>query len=259
MLKNDTEHSKIEELLPAYALRALEPGEVEAVENHLIDCRACQQRLAGFERVTEALPLAVGLKSPPRELRERVLRMTRRERIATESRVGWWTSLFRPQAAMGAVLASVLLAIVAFGWALSVQGRLSQQELTAGQLAARVAEQDEVLGWLSSSEAVMKGLQGTEEAPRARGMFVGYPEGNSSLLVAYGLPPLPEGKTYQLWLIRDSKRTSGGTFAVDSNGNGLLLVKAPDKITSYQAVGITTEPLGGSPGPTGNRVMGGNL
>ncbi len=84
-------------------------------------------------------------------------------------------------------------------------------------------------------------------------------DGEHGSLVVDGLPLLDESQQYQLWLIRDGVRTSGGVFSVYDEGYGLLKIDAPDPLISYQAAGITIEPAGGSPGPTGERVLGGDL
>lgn len=70
---------------------------------------------------------------------------------------------------------------------------------------------------------------------------------------------LPADKVYQLWLIRDGQRTSGGTFTVDANGRGQVPIHPPLPIREYQSMGVTVEPTGGSPGPTGARVLRGSL
>jgi anti-sigma-K factor RskA len=105
----------------------------------------------------------------------------------------------------------------------------------------------------------MKRLVGAEATPDARGWIYVDPAADSALLVASRLPPLPPDRAYQLWLVRDGQRVSGGVFRVDPEGYGWLKVRAPQALASYTRVGITVEPLGGSPGPTGARVLGGDL
>jgi anti-sigma-K factor RskA len=78
------------------------------------------------------------------------------------------------------------------------------------------------------------------------------------LLVA-GMPQLPPGRVYQLWLVAKGQRQNGGTFTVDAAGSGLLLVRSALPLTAYDAAGVTVEPAGGSPGPTSPRVIGGPL
>ena len=63
-------------------------------------------------------------------------------------------------------------------------------------------------------------------------------------LVVEGLLPSSPGRQYQLWLIRDGARASGGAFSVSPRGYGTLEVSAPLPVGSYQAFGVTVEPQG---------------
>ncbi len=56
----------------AYALDALEPGEVAAFEEHLAGCAACRQEVAEFRLVAAELAGAESFAPPP-ELRDRIL------------------------------------------------------------------------------------------------------------------------------------------------------------------------------------------
>ena len=78
-------------------------------------------------------------------------------------------------------------------------------------------------------------------------------------LVVEHAPPLEPGKQYQLWLTKDGKRTDGGVFSVGKNGYGVLYVWAKEPLDSFSEFGVTIEPEGGSPGPTGEKVLGGDL
>jgi anti-sigma-K factor RskA len=55
--------------------------------------------------------------------------------------------------------------------------------------------------------------------------------------------------TYQLWLIDESGPVPAGTFVPDSDGTAAVLLEG--KAAPGQVVGITVEPSGGSPAPTG--------
>jgi anti-sigma-K factor RskA len=80
-----------------------------------------------------------------------------------------------------------------------------------------------------------------------------------AILVVNGLDVLPLDKQYQLWLAVGDRRDSGGVFSVSRSGYGALEISAPQPLREYARVGITIEPSGGSPGPTGDRVLGGDL
>jgi len=48
-------------------------------------------------------------------------------------------------------------------------------------------------------------------------------------------------------------------FSTDEKSYGGTRIRAPRSLLDYSAVGITIEPTGGSPQPTGNQVLGGPL
>ena len=93
----------------------------------------------------------------------------------------------------------------------------------------------------------------------ADGVVYVWPGSNVALLCVYAMPQLEQGKTYQAWLVQDGKRTSAGTFNVNRDGYGVLLINSGKPVSEYQQLGITVEPAGGSPAPTTPRVIGGNL
>ena len=102
-------------------------------------------------------------------------------------------------------------------------------------------------------------LQGTEAATSATGMLVISQDGEYGTLVVDGLPLLDESQQYQLWLIQDGQRTSGGVFSVSEEGYGTLMIASPEPLISYSQFGITIESSGGSLGPTGDKVLGGQF
>jgi anti-sigma-K factor RskA len=102
-------------------------------------------------------------------------------------------------------------------------------------------------------------LYGTDSAPNATGTLVISVDGEYGTLIVDRLPALDDAHAYQLWLIRDSRRTDGGVFTVSDEGYGGLQISSPEPLSSYQEFGITVEPAGGSPGPTGDKVLGGSL
>jgi anti-sigma-K factor RskA len=102
-------------------------------------------------------------------------------------------------------------------------------------------------------------LAGTEFAPDASGIIVISQDGEHGTLVVDDLPDLGPEQQYQLWLIQDGERTSGGVFSVKQGGYAAKVIYAPHPLVDYGSFGVTIEPTGGSPGPTGEKVLGGNL
>jgi anti-sigma-K factor RskA len=76
------------------------------------------------------------------------------------------------------------------------------------------------------------------------------PQSTTALLYSDTLPPLPADQTYQVWVIGDANPISVGTFAVDEQGVGVLVIQADAPMDEYGTVAISTEPAGGSEQPT---------
>jgi anti-sigma-K factor RskA len=75
---------------------------------------------------------------------------------------------------------------------------------------------------------------------------------------AWHLPAAPAGKTYQVWLI-DARgdRTSGGFLEPEADYPFVsAVIRSPAPLSGFTGFGVTTEPVGGSPAPTGSRVFG---
>src|SRR5262245_59098236 len=77
----------VDELLEAFALGALEPDEVSAVEAHLAGCARCRELAAAARGTAEALAYAAPLRDPPATLRARVL--ARVHQVAAEEGQLW--------------------------------------------------------------------------------------------------------------------------------------------------------------------------
>lgn len=230
------------DLLPAYALGSLDGEEVSQVAGHLADCSMCRAELAAFEAVTAQLALSAPDTEPPLQLKSQIL-----ERIPSQAgeplttpQPPWWqrlTALFH-QAAPAWGLAGLVLVILLVVSNLWWWQRMNREPLTVASGMQVVA------------------MAGTDAAPDAVGTLVISEDGEYGTLVVDGLPALAEAQQYQLWLIRDGQRTSGGVFSVNSEGYGALWIESPESLSSYPAFGITIEPAGGSSGPTGDRVLG---
>lgn len=101
-------------------------------------------------------------------------------------------------------------------------------------------------------------LTGSEVAPEATGIIYISADGQKGTLIVDRLPQLSPEQQYQLWLIQDGQRTSGGVFSVDVDGYRGMQIESPRPLQDFTAFGITIEPAEGSPGPTGERVLGSN-
>ncbi|MFN8526139.1 MAG: anti-sigma factor [Chloroflexota bacterium] len=219
----------------AYALGALDLQDRLDVENHSRDCTPCARAL-GASAATAALLLhAPDFVEPPPGLEARMLARVTAERgqIAParlpRRRAPWL---------LGAVAAAAVLALSVL-WAAP-----SLLRETPERVAARL---------LSSGQRV----ELTVDRGGGGGAAYLSPSSGEVLIVVSGITPAPDGQTFQLWIVAaDGVRQDGGTFNVNERGDGFIVARAAESPTTFRALGITTEPAGGSPGPTSPRVLG---
>jgi anti-sigma-K factor RskA len=80
------------------------------------------------------------------------------------------------------------------------------------------------------------------------------PSLGSAVFIADEVAGVPDGRTYQLWLIgADGSATSAGTFTPGSNGRAAVVLSG--SLADTAAVGVTVEPDGGSTQPTSEPVL----
>ncbi len=91
---------------------------------------------------------------------------------------------------------------------------------------------------------------GTWAAPGASGRYVWSKNSGVGVLVAEGLPPLPDTERYCLWLVYQDGWVLGGQFSVDEQGYGRLAVHDIDTSGAHGAFrwfAVTVEPAAGAP------------
>jgi anti-sigma-K factor RskA len=236
-----TQYDRFVELIPAYAMGATDPDETREVEAHLRVCTHCRSLADEFGQLGNDLLFAAPLAPAPVGLTEDLRKKLNGTPAAPAKRAGRLDWLRKPGLALG-VVAIALLVLTNLYWA----GRVGSLERRAEEFAA-----------LTQANGIT--LEVADGGVHADGVVYVQPGSNLALLCVYALPELEAGKTYQAWLIEDGRRTSAGTFDVNQDGYGALLIDAGRPVNEYQQLGITVEPAGGSPAPTSPRVMGGNL
>lgn len=234
------DHETIAELIPLYALGGVDIDEAARIRVHLSGCAICRRELAVYEAVADMLPLALPEVSPAATLKERLF--ARLEPLPVETAVplpavSWrqtiqmaFSRAFTRPVWKPLALSLIVLLLVLNAW------------------LWRQVEQGEAPGFLQHT------LSGTAAAPEARGLLIISHDGYGTLVVTK-LPDLAPGQEYQLWLIKNGERTSGGVFSVYADGYQSVKIDAPAPLDSYTAFQVTIEPGGGSSVPTGQRVL----
>jgi hypothetical protein len=132
------------------------------------------------------------------------------------------------------------------------------------QIAAEGARREELAARVGSFEAALSAqpaqahelaLSGEASFGEAKARVVMDAAGQQVLLLASRLPPLPPGRTYQLWVIVSGAPKSLGVFAPDRDGRVVYVESEPLVLEQGVQAAISVEPAGGVPQPTGPIVL----
>lgn len=117
------------------------------------------------------------------------------------------------------------------------------RERAARERAANILNAPDVAGTSLAGVAPATTARARVYVSASRGLF----------FAAENLPPLPTGRTYQLWTIVAGQPVSHGIFGPEASGRADLLAQAPPG--PVDAIAVTIEPAGGVPAPTGDKVL----
>ncbi len=236
-------HSTFQDNLAAYALGALDPDETGALEAHLTTCDACRAELSAYRGLSAGLLAAFPARAPRRDVRRNLEKLLARREGRARPRFSW---------SLGQVVFAGLLAAL-----------VGLNLLTVSQVYSLRKEQAELLDQRTSEQTAIAMLAYPSTQPVAfeqngvSGSLLIDKQRNLVAVFAWNLAQPPAGKTYQMWLI-DPKgdRTSGG-FLVPEAGYPFVMavVRSPQPLSGFTGFGITLEPSGGSPAPTGPKVL----
>ena len=228
----------------AYALDALEGGaEHDRFTRHMSRCQTCASEVRGFREVATALAFAATAETPS-ELRAQVLAAAARTRqlppeVRTHARPrrtrSWvpWLS--------GVVATASIVVAVLFGFAQSH----TQQELN------QIQAENKAISLLLSSPQVTLLSHSTTQGGVATVVLAA--ARHQLVVVTNGLPALPAGKVYQLWLIGKTKTVSAGLLPPATSGRTPAVLASG--VVKGDTLGLTVEPAPGSTQPTTTPIL----
>lgn len=235
----------VTDLIPAYAIGALEPDEVDTVERHLERCPACSAEARLAARIGDELLVAVPPRSAPPQVRERLLAQVRALQAAAAQ--SEQTATERPEPSTTPRIPRARNPVMR-----ALRAALGQPD---SDDEANRALRDLML----DPESVVYAVAGTADAPSASARLIGSPRRDIAVLLANGLSAPGAGNAYQVWLLRDGKPVPNTLFAVDRRGNGVSVVRVGGQLRAFDTVAVTPEPVSGSPSPTGPIMLAGAL
>ncbi len=218
-------------LAGAYALDALEPAERRAFEQHLSSCAGCQTEVAEFRetaaRLAEAEPV-----DPPAGLRARVLADTASNRQLPPEVAPVVEIATRRRPRILPAVAALLVAVAG----------------TVGVVLATSDDDDpvdEVVAAADATTADLDGEPGSVEVVWSQAQ-------NQAAVIADGVVDPAEGETYALWFVTADGVQPAGLFTSDDGRVATVIDLSEFDIGDGIGWGISIEPDGGSPQPTGD-------
>jgi Anti-sigma-K factor rskA len=234
----------------AYALDALDsPAERDRFARHLSRCPTCAGEVRGLREVATALAFAATVEAPA-ELRGRVLAAAARTRQLPPE-AGSHRADARPQRTRpwvpwvpwlsGAVAMASIAVAVFFGLAQSH----TQDELNQARA------QNQALSVVLSAPRVQVLSQVSTKGGTA--IVVLAAERHELAVVTTGLPALPSGQVYQLWLIGKTKVVPAGLLPPAKSGQTPAVLATG--VVKGDTLGLTVEPAPGSSQPTTKPIV----
>jgi anti-sigma-K factor RskA len=232
---NADEHARRLEEAAAFALGALDAAQVDDFEEHLEGCKRCQDELRWLAPAVLALPEAVEQRTPPPELKVRLMDEVRADAAAEakEARAAERRGRADSRGSFREWLAGVNLG--GLTWK-PLAGLAAVILIVAGGIGYAVGS-----GGGSNIHTWEKEQPGGIQASVVR-------EGDEGELRLAGLEQVPKGKTLEAWVQRgETYEPVKMLFKPDEAGNATTQI---ENLKGGEAVLVTEEPAGGSKQPT---------
>jgi anti-sigma-K factor RskA len=252
---NGMDQERFEDLKDAYVLGALPEEERLEFEQYLVAHPDLQVEIEELSTVAGLLAFSVREQELPPELRHKIMDTVEAEAVhpaevvhPRASRRSWLAGLWE---AVGprdlALAAAAMLVIGLFSWSMLLKGEV--RDLQGRVQSLQSQPQDPSQG----PQMIALGGAGTKQGVRAELVTL---EGDRAVLVAQNMPPAPEGKTYQIWVIKGDTPQPSGLFD-PQKGSIAAVVENP--VEGTDTVAVTVEPEGGSKKPTTDPMLVGEV
>jgi anti-sigma-K factor RskA len=251
-------------LAGAYALDALDATDEARFERHLNRCRQCAEEIRGLREATARLAAAAAADAPAGLIQRAIAAATQTRQLAPLTPRSRWAGRDRYAAAA-----------TSFGHAAGnaagarPRARTAKLALTIGAAAMALAAilalavrsaQDQLQQDQQHSQAIAVVLSARDAAIMRAHVSTG---GTATIVmsgrehalvfVAKGLRALPPTRCYELWLMGPGGDKPAGMLPSPRHGmTGPVLASG---LRTGDRLGLTIEPVGGSPHPTNSTIL----
>lgn len=254
---------EFEELCTAYVLRALTEAEERQFRGMLKNSNPDEKEFyREMLETSAALAGATREVSPDPAVKDRIMMDIKGESGSGNKAA---RNYFYYSAAAAVIFVFVSLGLLFYSQQLKDQvdqqdGLITQQQVRIEVLSSELQRREELLAILESREVDLVLMSGQEVNPQGYGKVVWDKEQGRALLQIANLPLISAQNDYQLWFIRDGQPVSAGVFGVrDTTGDNFFKIENLRESADQGAFAITLEPQGGSPQPTGDMYLLGEL
>ncbi len=243
---------RVQEIEQNYLSGELGVEDMRQIEQHLKSCRACAERLEGYQELLGRMFGSLEPVAPPAYLRQNLL--AELSTLQPAQTRPWWKrfSPVRLQTGFNLVAAIALVTLLAALWMLNGQiAETNRQQVEVQQLADLTSSPDSRIWTMLQPDVPFD-----TNAPRAR-MYV-RPKSTFYFVTATNLAPLAAGQTYRVWY--ESAQTVVhyvGPLRPDGVGQATLKIQDPEGTALAAVRCFVTAELATNPAdqPTGQLLL----
>lgn len=260
----------VDELIPGYALGALDQFERDVVDRHVRFCERCAESLAADLRTVGLIPFTMPRATPPADVKVALFsRIEQAQRAAAEAGVPTQTPRGVPPAltipssrpltdaapaaartprfgrrvetrfswVASALSLPLLIALVASGvWAVQLRNQVGQQSAMVDQLQAQLAN----FGAGATSYSLLPGTS----APQAEGeIILGADQKRGMVRIDLNSKQPSPAPSYEMMVVQDGKLVPLTEVKVDDHGVGQAPFQLDQPFSNYQSVHVKAKPV----------------
>lgn len=235
-------HEELQSEYPLFAMGVAEEPARSEIRAHLERrCEVCMAEMKRAKQIAAVIGASADPQAPSPKLRRRILAAAGVEQPRGFGLAPWF----------GLLAALSLVAAFYFG----AREQSFAEELVLARRQMR--QQDIQLTQFSEMMSILNGADTRVVAfgagPKGR-VFVNPSSG--VVLIATNLPPVPAGKSYEMWVIpKGGKPAPAGLFQSQPNGTATNIFPGPVDAANLNAVAVSVEDAAGAAQPTTQPVI----